>query len=984
MAELQPADGTIAAEPLSMPSAAAVQTEQPAPQAAAATPDERQPLSRAQMAMRTESVVMTAAEDSDLDRSPRPGKDGEPAASSVPPPTPATPAAAPAVTREQLKDQTQSVRKMLLQPGDSSAQAAPMERGELMQRSDSVSKMFADPSRGQKDGTIVVDFAEDGPLGLVLREDSKNGPLITIEDIAAGSAAASRAELRKGLVLQKVQEQAVRGDGKDGLGFHDVLDTIRTSARPLTLIFAPPEPVPSQQEPASLAGLLKWTSDLLPNSKRPQPFALDTMDVHELRQHQRALAHKITDWAGDAAGRCVALAVHPEQLIRFAQERNLYHLQPEEIHSDFVHEGAMIGSGVLSSLTPAIQATARNLRSRQASEVDVSNDEHWALLCELWKSADLQGDPPRDADADELEDDEDDPVAAMLRVSNRPKSTPKKSRRDNRCTGSWTQLGFQNEEPATDFRAGGLLSLQCMVYLAHRYQTEFREMLGLPPRPKDSEPEPEPEAEVEPGVRVGLGAEALEVAATEHSSPPSLTCMDERSRLPVALTVIHIVDTLGKLLGLDSFGEDMMAEGDDMMASPSDAPPNILLANALRLKSDDEQRGQDDEKSWCGYEELVCAGVLRFGRVWVSVRADFEQFDSLLEVTSHGMRQLLIAMTSGNDVTVMQRWACERPPEAIPPLSTLVPPSLSEDAIQRVKGIRLRIPPGSGPVGVRIKPVDYSATAAFAVAGTEGLKQHQEHENVVLEVAEIVENTVSAASRLRLGWSLYAVQSQLVSDWPSTDRFARALSLSNELLSSNQQTELIFTPPREKRTIKVAAPAATAGTLNWRESLGELSRLASAKTEELVEATSQVGQVVISSIESLQHHQAAGGGATAGLGLPPKSTAPNPSVKEREMPEMMVEFREEGPIGINFESRGRDARGPLTIVGCVAGGPAARDPGVVPNSVVLAVNGASVIGLPFQQAVGMIKAAPRPLVLAIRHPAPDPALAQAFEALEST
>eukprot|EP01044_Picomonas_judraskeda_P035972 COSAG03_NODE_15661_length_424_cov_0.396923_1_plen_140_part_11 len=139
-------------------------------------------------------------------------------------------------------------------------------------------------------------------------------------------------------------------------------------------------------------------------------------------------------------------------------------------------------------------------------------------------------------------------------------------------------------------------------------------------------------------------------------------------------------------------------------------------------------------------------------------------------------------MASGNDVVAMQRWACERPPASIPPLSTLLPPSLSEDTIRRVGGIRLKIPPGSGAVGVRIKPVDHSVMNNGAAT-------------VALEVAEIVENTVGAASRLRLGCSLYAVQSQLVDSWPSAERFARALSLINELLSSNQQTELIFTPP---------------------------------------------------------------------------------------------------------------------------------------------------------------------------------------------
>lgn len=949
--------------------------------------EHRQKLSRAQLAQRTESVVMTAAaaNDDDLEHTPRPGEDNETPFHSAPPATPATPAPTQPVTRQQLQDQTHSVRKMLLQPGDHAAHAAPMDRGELMQRSDSVSKMFADPSRGQKGGTIVVEFAEEGPLGLVLTGDAEHGPLPTIQSIAAGSAAASRVELRKGLVLLKVQGQAVGGNGKAGLGFHDALEAMRTSARPLTLVFAPPEAVPTQQQPASLAGLLKWTSDLLPvGSKRPQPFALDAMDSQELRQHQRALAHKLTEWAGDAAGRRVALAAHPQQLIQFAEERNLYHLQPEEIHSDFVQEGAVIGSGVLSSLTVAMEATARDLRSRQATAVDVSNDEHWALLCELWKSADHQGEPPREENADESEDEVDDPVAAMLRVSSRPKSTPTKSRRrsedDGRRNGSWTRLGFQNEEPATDFRAGGLLSLQCMVYLAQRYHSEFREMLGLPAR--HEEPEPEPEPELEPGVGRDLGAEAPKAAALERPSPPSLACVDERSRLPVALTVIHLVNLLGKLLGLECFGEDTVA-------SASKAPfPNRLLANALRPQPEGEEQRQGDEKSWRGFEELVCAGVLRFGRLWVSARAEFAQFDALLEVTSHGMRQLLLGMASGNDVVAMQRWACERPPASIPPLSTLLPPSLSEDAIRRVGGIRLKIPPGSGAVGVRIKPVDHNLMNNGAVA---------------LEVAEIVENTVGAASRLRLGCSLYAVQSQLVDSWPSAERFARALSLINELLSSNQQTELIFTPPSEKQTVPVAAAG---GTLNWRESLGELSRLASAKTEELVESL----QREIEKDRQRREAEELVDSHSAGLGLPPKSTAPIPATKEtesqllRQMPEVMVEFRDEGPIGINFESRGRDTRGPLTIVGCVAGGPAAREPDLLPNSVVLAVNGASVIGkslsdsvavsdsdavsacpgLPFQQALAMIKAAPRPLVLAVRHPPPDPALSRAFEALAPT
>lgn len=189
--------------------------------------------------------------------------------------------------------------------------------------------------------------------------------------------------------------------------------------------------------------------------------------------------------------------------------------------------------------------------------------------------------------------------------------------------------------------------------------------------------------------------------------------------------------------------------------------------------------------------------------------------------------------------------------------------------------------------------------------------------------------------------------------------------------------------------------------MNWRESFGELSRQMSERTEELVEATSKrteelveaTSKAVITSLEALQQPQqtaggdGGGGGSGGGLGLPPTSAAPKPgsgsgsaaggSSSSKQMPEVMVEFRADGPIGINFESRGRDTRGPMTIVSCVPGGAASKEPDIVPNSIVLAVNGASVVGLPFQQALAMIKESPRPLVLAIRPPAPFEALGSA-------
>ena len=86
----------------------------------------------------------------------------------------------------------------------------------------------------------------------------------------------------------------------------------------------------------------------------------------------------------------------------------------------------------------------------------------------------------------------------------------------------------------------------------------------------------------------------------------------------------------------------------------------------------------------------------------------------------------------------------------------------------------------------------------------------------------------------------------------------------------------------------------------------------------------------------------------------------------------MVEFREDGPLGIHFESsNGIEMR----VTGCVDGGAAAAQPDLVVDSVVLAVNGVSVVRLPFLDALQMIRSAPRPIVLAIQHPAPEAAVA---------
>merc|ERR1712137_636677 len=49
---------------------------------------------------------------------------------------------------------------------------------------------------------------------------------------------------------------------------------------------------------------------------------------------------------------------------------------------------------------------------------------------------------------------------------------------ESRITGQWSKVGFQGKDPATDFRGGGILSLQCLCFFAKNYTTEVRRILN--------------------------------------------------------------------------------------------------------------------------------------------------------------------------------------------------------------------------------------------------------------------------------------------------------------------------------------------------------------------------------------------------------------------------------------------------------------------------------------------------------------------------
>ncbi|RLN88827.1 hypothetical protein BBJ28_00002889 [Nothophytophthora sp. Chile5] len=106
----------------------------------------------------------------------------------------------------------------------------------------------------------------------------------------------------------------------------------------------------------------------------------------------------------------------------------------------------------------------------------IGGDERYEeLLRELWHaiyaqqpfhedsraSTSLQSRPIAEGDLLGLGDTEEDGAAAHAA----------QDLQFERVGESWSRLGFQRPDPTTDFRAGGMLSLQCLVYFASHYTT---------------------------------------------------------------------------------------------------------------------------------------------------------------------------------------------------------------------------------------------------------------------------------------------------------------------------------------------------------------------------------------------------------------------------------------------------------------------------------------------------------------------------------
>uniref|UniRef100_A0A0D9XNM5 ELMO domain-containing protein n=1 Tax=Leersia perrieri TaxID=77586 RepID=A0A0D9XNM5_9ORYZ len=107
----------------------------------------------------------------------------------------------------------------------------------------------------------------------------------------------------------------------------------------------------------------------------------------------------------------------------------------------FASHGSNNGQAVLVDLSPLQEGRVRFLRQRLSVPFDSSSVMHQDALKELWRLAYPSRQLP--------------PLKSDL----------------------WKEMGWQNSDPATDFRAGGFMSLENLIYFARNYPDSFHRLL---------------------------------------------------------------------------------------------------------------------------------------------------------------------------------------------------------------------------------------------------------------------------------------------------------------------------------------------------------------------------------------------------------------------------------------------------------------------------------------------------------------------------
>ncbi len=175
-----------------------------------------------------------------------------------------------------------------------------------------------------------------------------------------------------------------------------------------------------------------------------------------------------------------------------------------------------------------------------------------------------------------------------------------------RVTPQWQKLGFQNDDPATDFRGGGLLSLRCLVYFASHHGEELRRILRTQDRLRALVAGGASTSTGELDDFVDVGHRDL-VAADEDASSV------EHKLYPVAITSVNLTVRLAHMI-------------------------HATDKNVASL----HRRYWQLFDSYEGFYELHCMALLFFDQLWTQQQARFDGFGQLLDLLCKRVRGWLV------------------------------------------------------------------------------------------------------------------------------------------------------------------------------------------------------------------------------------------------------------------------------------------------------------------------------------------------------
>jgi len=175
-----------------------------------------------------------------------------------------------------------------------------------------------------------------------------------------------------------------------------------------------------------------------------------------------------------------------------------------------------------------------------------------------------------------------------------------------RVTPQWQQLGFQSDDPATDFRGGGLLSLRCLVFFAEHYGGALRGVLGTQGRLRALVATGRPVAAQDLNGFVQVGHSDLVSSGEDAASL-------EHKLYPVAITSVNLTVRLAHMIHATD--------------------KHVATMHRRYWKVFD---------TYEGFFHLHCMAMLFFDQLWTQQQARFDDFGQLLDLLCKRVRGWLV------------------------------------------------------------------------------------------------------------------------------------------------------------------------------------------------------------------------------------------------------------------------------------------------------------------------------------------------------